>query len=298
MTEKLFTPPAFVRLATARDGATIAYARVNAGARGATPVVLVQGITGVKEDWGHLVGALAFSGGREREVVLMDNRGMGESSAPARAYSMPEFADDVIAVLDACGHAQVDVFGISMGGMIAQHLAVLHPTRVRRVVLGCTSAGPAPGMAFDKVVGRAFVEALTKRPEPGTPKRALVEAQLQMNFSPEFIQANPIRFARIVDNSMVYRRSMRGLNGQLGAFPTIQPNTALQAIKCPVLVVHGDKDEVIPFSEGERLAKLVPTARPLLRLRNAGHMFWLYDDALEVTRRGVLAFLDAEEAKL
>ena len=98
------------------------------------PVLLIMGLGLSSEAWLGLPERLAPT----RFVLTFDNRGCGESDLPRAPYTMAALADDALAVLDAAGLAKADVFGVSMGGMIAQHLALRHAARVRRLALGCT----------------------------------------------------------------------------------------------------------------------------------------------------------------
>ena len=94
--------------------------------------------SGVKEDWRGLAHRLAA----RREVVVFDNRGLGESDDVDDAYDMASLADDVLALADHLAWRTFALLGISFGGMIAQHAAIrATPGRVRRLVLGCTSFG-------------------------------------------------------------------------------------------------------------------------------------------------------------
>src|SRR5690349_18956703 len=100
------------------------------------PLLLIMGLALSSRGWDRLPEHLA----RDFHVLVFDNLGTGRSARRGIAYRMRELADDAAAVLDAAGVAQAHVFGISMGGMIAQELAIRHPERVRSLALGCTIA--------------------------------------------------------------------------------------------------------------------------------------------------------------
>jgi 3-oxoadipate enol-lactonase len=100
-------------------------------------VLLIAGIPAVASDWAPLAERLA--GGRR--VIAYDNRGSGRSTVTPAPYSTRQLAADAAGLLDALSVARADVFGMSLGGMIAQELALGWPERVRRLILGCTHAG-------------------------------------------------------------------------------------------------------------------------------------------------------------
>ena len=113
---------------------------------------------------------------------MIDNRGTGESDQPNRPCTIADMAADVIGVLD---HARVDraqVFGISMGGMIAQELALGYPGRVRRLVLGCTNCGMNHSI-------QAAPESVAKlMPEPGLSQQEIMLRALSVAVSKEFLR--------------------------------------------------------------------------------------------------------------
>jgi len=111
------------------------------GSKGAPPLLLIMGLALSARGWGRLARVLS----RHFRVVVFDNRGTGRSGRARLGLRMRDLADDAAAVLDAAGIESADVFGISMGGMIAQELALRHPRRVRRLALGlcCRSSSRA-----------------------------------------------------------------------------------------------------------------------------------------------------------
>src|SRR5580693_3892524 len=101
------------------------------------PILLIMGLGYPSAMWNRMRPALSAS----YRTIALDNRGAGESDVPPGPYSIPVMASDAAAVLDAAGVPSAHVFGLSMGGMIAQEFALQYPKRVRSLILGCTAAG-------------------------------------------------------------------------------------------------------------------------------------------------------------
>src|SRR3954469_9036273 len=119
---------------------------------GEPPLLLIAGIPAVASDWASLAEPLSA----RRRVIAYDNRGSGGSTVTPGPYTTRQLAADGIALLDALGIERADVFGMSLGGMIAQELALGWPDRARRLILGCTHAGIAHAARQPRETVRAF----------------------------------------------------------------------------------------------------------------------------------------------
>ncbi len=237
----------------------LAYERLGAG----PTVALVQGLGLPGRMWLGLPGGLARSG---FQVVVPDNRGTGRSSVPFPPYWMRELADDLEAVLaDACGDERVLVVGISLGGMIAQHLALRHPRRVAGLVLAATSPGPPHGVPPPV----EFLAELSRSVRGDAQAQGALRRRL---FHAQTIARVPDLFARWDREVMVQPCTLRGFLGQLAAASLHSTGHRLHRILCPVEVVTGDSDGIIPPQNSEVLARLLPDAK-LTVLEHAGHAF-------------------------
>lgn len=230
------------------------------GPAGAPPLVLLRGLGRTVRHWGTLLELL----GDRLRVVVLDNRGVGLSSAPLPPYDTGVMATDVASVLDHAGVARASVFGLSMGGMIAQKFALRCPERVLRLVLACTRAGGRSGRATSPVTLLRLAAALAL-PEP----RALAHTA-SVILAPEFLANNPgvvTEWQRIAREQPTRRR---GYLGQIGAALRHDTSRDLGRLRIPTLVVSGDADRMIDVENSRHLARVIPGAR-LEILAGAGH---------------------------
>src|SRR6476620_5229884 len=116
------------------DGISLFYERHGAG----EPVLLIQGMSGTHLAWGE---AFLAGLGDDLDVVAYNHRGVGDSTPQSDPFTIAQLADDAAGLLDALGWDDAHVLGISMGGMVAQELALRHPARIRTLTLGCTYCG-------------------------------------------------------------------------------------------------------------------------------------------------------------
>ena len=237
---------------TTPDGVRIAYQVRGEGA----PLVLLAGQAnnhhwwdGVRDDF-HA----------HRSTVTLDWRGTGESDKPDRPYSTEVFAQDVIAVLDGLGIDRADVYGTSMGGRVAQHLAARHPHRLRALVLGCTSPGGPHGFERSNDVRRSLVQ-----PQPGAARQALLE----LMYTPAWLATHPGPYRTVGDPAMPAhaRRHHLAASNQHDAWQL------LPDIKAPTLVVHGSDDLFNPAANAPLLANRIPGAR-LQMIPGARHAYF------------------------
>jgi pimeloyl-ACP methyl ester carboxylesterase len=224
----------------------------------APPLLLIMGLGMASDAWENLPSRLAD----RFHVIVFDNRGMGWSSAAPGGFRIRDLADDAARVLDAAGVAQASVFGISMGGMIAQELALQYPGRVRSLILGATfgsqrrSHKPGLGVARD-----LLLVTLSSR-NPRRMARLLV--------SDAFLARKPDRFAAWLARLSRPRRS--AARRQILAIARHEAEDRLSQLRVPTLVISGDRDRLVPVENSRRLARMIPRAR-LVEFPGAGHAF-------------------------
>jgi pimeloyl-ACP methyl ester carboxylesterase len=234
-------------------------------------------------------------------VLVYDHRGMGQSADhwPAPTASTPPamtlsrlaqdayalaatvFPEDITSTAaGGTGPRRLHVLGISMGGMVAQLLAISHPNMVTSLILGCTSGGrshfvPHPPEAEEQ----DFISVLASQPPVtnAAEKRAMYERTVALQFTRPWIglHGTGAVFRQVVDTQLAARRPLKTIMAQMTAIPKFDTGDRLaQLSTVPVLVVHGTGDRVMPYGNGKVLAQRIPGAR-LCTLSDVGHMFWI-----------------------
>jgi 3-oxoadipate enol-lactonase len=242
-----------------RAGVRIAYESEGVG----PPLLLVHGLGYDRFGWGPLPQLLA----RDFRVVRHDNRGLGESDAPPGPYSVGELAEDALAVLDAEGLERAHVVGTSLGGMIAQELAVAHPERVDRLVLACTTPGGERAYPMPERTVRAFKSFPTMELEAGL--RMFVENAL----SDRTARERPELVEEIHAYRLAHRPPLHGWQAQGAAALAFDGSARLAAISAPTLVLHGTADNVVDVRNAGLLAAGIRGAR-LELFEDLGHLFF------------------------
>jgi 3-oxoadipate enol-lactonase len=216
------------------------------------------------------------------DLVAYDQRGLGRSGKPDVPYSMADYADDAAALLDAIGWPSARVVGVSFGGMVAQELALRHPDKVERLVLGCTSPGGAGGASYPfHEIQHLKGEARAKHLIPVSDTRR----------DAAWAAANPESYAQFV--AMGSADPYAGEPGrEMGARRQLEARAGhdtwdrLSQIACPTMIAAGRYDGVALPETQERMAGRIPGAK--LQFFDGGHLFILQD---RTALPAIIAFL-------
>lgn len=254
-------------------GATIYWEEAGSG----EPMLMIMGLSFTHEMWFRVLPHLASF-----RTITFDNRGVGRSSVPPGPYSIVTMAEDALAVLDAAGWESAHIVGASMGGMIAQEIALRYPQRVRTLTLGCTTYSGlfcrwprfsrGPGLHWFRTADRV------------TRERSLRHMLYAADTPDERIEEDIRVRCECAWN-------MKGVLSQLAGILMWNSYGRLPSIRIPTLVLHGTEDHLLPLKNGRVLAARIPGAQ-LEIIQNAGHI--LTTDQPEVTVKHLLGFLTAK----
>eukprot|EP01090_Pellita_catalonica_P008458 TRINITY_DN1929_c0_g1_i2.p1 TRINITY_DN1929_c0_g1~~TRINITY_DN1929_c0_g1_i2.p1 ORF type:complete len:262 (-),score=38.59 TRINITY_DN1929_c0_g1_i2:25-810(-) len=238
---------------------------------------MVMGWAGVKEDWGPLSHMLA----RKRCVLILDNRGMGESDLPIKMpIHIETMADDIAFILSKLGIQRINLMGISMGGMIAQALALKIPSKINKLILGCTHHGGTNLIQQSDDVNEVMnllqnSDARNRYKTKDEWKKAYVAELYKLQFAENWIHQHQATFDQIVATSFKYVRPFRGTFGQLGGILAFNTEKNLHLLKgIPALILHGDEDKMVDFRNGLSLLEKLPGPVTFYKLEGTGHLFW------------------------
>ncbi len=277
--------------ARARDGTRLQY-DLAGGGLGAPAVLLVMGLTMRGEVWGETRDRVAGAGYR---TITMDNRGAGASRVPTGIeFSTAMMAEDCVAVLREAFVSRAHVVGVSLGGMVAQELALGHPGRVGALVLQSTTAGGLRVHHLAPALGLRSAAVLRAQATRDRERRERI--LLRVLTTPAFAAAADLREPRVraLLDALEPRVTLGGYVGQAIAASRHSAWRRLRGIVAPVLLQHGTRDGIIRASASRAMAKRLPDAR-LELYEDAGH-------ALVVQRpesvTSLLEFLRAHDGRL
>jgi pimeloyl-ACP methyl ester carboxylesterase len=225
------------------------------------PVLMIMGLATSALGWRRLLPHVSAG----HEAIVFDHRGTGRSPAVTGPSTMEALVDDALSVLDAAGHASAHVLGASMGGMIAQHLALEHRDRVRSLGLICTTPVGSSGRPPWRLLA-------------GTVLRPLLAPSKAAALSAPMLYAARTRAERhdLMAEDLKARMSeptpARTSWAQIAAIRTHDTRRRLSELAgLPTTVVHGDEDALVPTARGRDLAEQIPDAR-LVLVPQAGHL--------------------------
>ncbi len=228
------------------------------------PLLMIRGLGGQASTWGEPF----LSRLRQRfTTIRFSNRGTGLSDKLPAATSIREMADDAASLLSELGFQRAHVFGISMGGMIAQELVLNHPERVQGLVLGCTNCGQAHGVPVPAENVARLRELATLSGEERARK------YLEVTITPEFALNGKDFLNDIMQIDQRTPTPAETYAKQMAAAQTFDSYDRLPQITAPTLIIHGDRDQLLAPENAQILASRIPGAEVRI-VSNAAHMFF------------------------
>jgi pimeloyl-ACP methyl ester carboxylesterase len=246
----------------ARSGAV----RIHYEVRGfGEPLLLIMGFRSSSRLWRQeLLDLLS----RNFQVITFDNRGTGASDKPNAVYTIAMMADDAVSVLDELQLSRAHVFGVSMGGMVAQELTLRYPQRLDRLILGCTTFdGQRAAIASLPAYSRLLTAS-------NLPQEETIRRRWRIMLSPQFTSARPDVLDELTEQALAYPTPEFTAVRQAMAIQWFDSSSRLSRIAAPTLVVTGSADALIPSHHSHLLAQRIPDST-LEVLQGAGHgFFW------------------------
>jgi pimeloyl-ACP methyl ester carboxylesterase len=245
---------------------------------GGFPLLLINGLGSDHLEWLHQLPAFEA----RFRVVVFDNRGTGMTDVPPGPYSTAQMADDAAFLLRALGIPQAHVLGVSLGGMIAQEVALRHPDLVDGLVLGCT--GPGGELSVRPSPEAMAVFSLAKGEDP----EAELRRMLPFLYTDECIRERPEEIEGFVRRRLDHPVPPGGYLSQLSAAVTHDASSRLEKIRARALVITGDADRLVNWENSLRLAGRIPGATMVV-LPGAPHR--VFAETADAFNREVLRFL-------
>jgi 3-oxoadipate enol-lactonase len=244
------------------------------------PVLMIMGLGWTSHAWHRSRPVLS----KKYRTIVLDNRGVGRSESPAGPYSMAQMAADAAAVLNAARVNAAHVFGVSMGGMIAQEFALQFPKKVRSLILGCTAAGGPEAVRAEPEVLQVL---MTRGQDPDAFAKAMGP----------FIYDAGTSAQQIEEDTAVRRKwypSADAYFAQLQAIMAWEAYGRLPQIAAPTLVIHGENDRLVPAENARLIAGRIPGAK-LTIIPLASHIFTT--DQPDAAHGAILEFLAAQATR-
>jgi len=244
------------------------------------PVLLIRGLGSTCETFREQIRGLA----PHFRVVAFDNRCVGRTDQPQQPFEIADMAEDTAALLEALEIESAHVFGVSLGGMVAQELALMHPRKVRKLVLGCTHAGPRTAVRSPDWAVKIFNEARDMpRPEALRHSIPILFARKTVDEHPELVQAA----LSLTENNNQPKSSYLL---QLGAAMKHDTFDRLHQIAQQTLVMTGTEDTLIDAGNSRLLSEHIPGAQ-LIEFEETGHLF--FTEKPELVNNALIDFFES-----
>jgi pimeloyl-ACP methyl ester carboxylesterase len=246
------------------------------------PLILIMGLRRNVSWWYQQIPDLS----QHFRVIAFDNRGAGRSDKPVMEYSISLFADDTAGLMKALGIQNAHVLGISMGGYIAQELAIRHPEMVRSLILGCTSPGGNRAVIMSEERMKKFTA------NDGLTPEEILRKDMDIYFSDDFIANQPDKVKEFIEISLRHYQPPDAFLRQFAACQKHDTVDRLHKIKVPVLITAGDDDPLVPSVNSTILKELLGDAE-LLLYPGRRHCFFIEEG--KMFNRIAVQFFNAAE---
>ena len=251
------------------------------GSPEAPPLVLIGGWASYRWIWFRQVPTFK----EKYRVVVFDNRGAGKSSKPDYPYTIEMMAADTVGLMDTLEIGDAHILGISMGGLIAQQIAISYPDRVRSLILSSTHFGGSNYIPMDD----RTMALLIALPTETISKEQAREMRYRATFSPQFIEENRPILNQIDGWAEKLPTPLYAQVHQSSATGEFDSEAELNKITAPTLILHGANDRAVPTKNGELLAERIPNSR-LKIIKDAAH-FVIIEKYVEFNNE-VMNFID------
>ena len=229
------------------------------------PIVMITGVSFCLKIWDNV---LIDSLSKQFKVILFDNRGAGQTDIPEGEYTIKMMADDTTGLMDALNIERAHILGFSMGGMIAQEVALNYPQKVEKLILWGTTCGGRKAVPPDLSAYKLLLGAI----EDLTPER-IVKSTIPLAYTQEFIKNNPEYISAKIQKILKCRIPFSSYARQVKSMFNFNTCRRLKKNDIPTLILQGKKDILVPPKNGEILAELIPSKKFVLFEKSAHAIF-------------------------
>ncbi|MDD4924452.1 MAG: alpha/beta hydrolase [Dehalococcoidales bacterium] len=249
------------------------------------PLVMIMGVASTQKAWYFQTRFFR----KHFRVITFDNRGCGESDKPSEPYFIRDMAEDTAGLMNHLGIEKAHILGISMGGMIAQELAINYPEKINKLILGCTFARRIEpgGISADIAKKLGYEGNYSYSDLLSVPVKDIVVALSKLAFNKKINRL----FLLPMMKFWIAKMDISGISNQIAAIWEHDAMERLKLINASTLVITGDADRVINPKSSEVLAEMVPDSK-LVEYKGGSHAFFV--EMRERFNNEVLAFLMKE----